>query len=200
MGGVDLVSDGSHAATPAGYFDRMWSTGPDPWDHGGRFYEHRKYALTAATLQSERYGAIFEPGCATGILTALLAPRAERYVATDRHPRAVSETRRRLTGVAPAAVEQGRIPADWPDGTFDAVILSEVLYYLEPDDVVRCLDRAAAGSRLGAELVAVHYREPVDDHALLGDEVHALIDRHPAWTRESRHVEARFVLEGFRRR
>jgi len=190
----------SPTATPASYFDRMWSTGPDPWDHGGRFYEHRKYALTAATLQSDRYEAMFEPGCATGILTALLAPRADRYVATDRHPDAVGVTERRLAGAGHVVVEQGQIPTDWPDGTFDVVILSEVLYYLEPDDVRTCLDRAATSSHAGAELVAVHFREPVADHALLGDQVHALIAEHPAWTREVRHLEDRFVLEAFRRR
>ena len=83
-------------------------------------------------------------------------------------------TRERLTGVGHVEVTAGRIPIDWPPGQFDAVVLSEVLYYLEPDDVRACLDRAAAGTRTGAELVAVHFREPVADHALLGDEVHAL--------------------------
>jgi SAM-dependent methyltransferase len=188
------------SATPADYFDRMWSTGPDPWDHGGRFYEHRKYALTAAALQSARYDAVFEPGCATGILTAMLAPRAARYVATDRHARAVEVTCRRLADRGNVRVRQGRIPVDWPDGTFDAVVLSEVLYYLEPADVRACLDRAATSTRPGAELVAVHYREPVADHALLGDEVHALIARHPGWARQVHHREERFVLEAFRRR
>jgi SAM-dependent methyltransferase len=197
-GGV--VTDGTSRATPTGYFDRMWSTGPDPWDHAGRFYEHRKYALTAATLQSEHYRAVFEPGCATGILTGLLAPRAEHYLATDRHERAVAVTRERLRGADHVVVEQGRIPTDWPDGRFDAIVLSEVLYYLEPGDVRACLDRAATSTHAGAELVAVHFREPVADHALLGDEVHALIAMHAAWTPAAHHLEDRFVLESFRRR
>jgi SAM-dependent methyltransferase len=187
-------------ATTDEYFDTMWATGPDPWDHAGRFYEHRKYAMPAAALQSQRYDAIFEPGCATGLLTAMLAPRAERYLATDRHPRAVEVTSARVDEMAHVTVTKGRLPTDWPDATFTAVILSEVLYYLDPRQVRECLDRAAATVPAGGELVAVHFREPVVEHALLGDAVHDLIAEHPAWAREVEHREARFLLEGFRRR
>ncbi len=193
-------SPDAHAATPLSYFDAMWEMGDDPWDHGGRYYEHRKYALTAATLGSARYGSMFEPGCATGILTGLLAPRAAEYLATDLHARAVAVTRRHVAELPCVRVEQGAIPEDWPDGRFDAIVFSEVLYYLEPADVVQTLDRAAGSSTTGAELVAVHYREPVREHTLLGDEVHALISEHPAWTRVAQHAEDRFLLEGFVRR
>jgi SAM-dependent methyltransferase len=187
-------------ATTDEYFDGMWATGPDPWDHAGRFYEHRKYAMTAAALQSARYRAIFEPGCATGLLTAMLAPRAERYLASDRHPRAVAVTRERVRRMPQVTVAEGRIPDDWPDVAFDAIVLSEVLYYLEPADVRACLDRAAASTGRDAELVAVHYREPVAEHALLGDAVHSMIAEHAAWDREVEHREPSFVLEVFRRR
>jgi SAM-dependent methyltransferase len=187
-------------ATPASYFDAMWSTGPDPWDHGGRFYEHRKYALTAAMLRQPRYEAMFEPGCATGILTAMIAPRADRYLATDRHPRAVAVTRERVAGLAGVRVERGEIPDDWPDEQVDAVVLSEVLYYLEPQGVTAVLDRAAGATNRGAELVAVHYRAPVAEHAMLGDEVHDLIRTHDAWDLQATHLEDLFVLESFSRR
>jgi SAM-dependent methyltransferase len=187
-------------ATPDSYFDSMWSTGPDPWDHAGRYYERRKYSLTAAMLHEPHYGSVFEPGCATGLLTQLIAPRADRYLATDRHGRAVDVTRERVRDLPHVRVEQGQIPDDWPHEELDAVILSEVLYYLEPEGVVTALDRAAAATHAGGELVAVHYREPVAEHALLGDEVHALIANHPAWTRTAHHLEARFVLESFSRR
>jgi len=187
-------------ATPDDYFEKMWRTGDDPWDHDGRFYEHRKYALTAASLRRARYGSVFEPGCATGILTTMLAPRAERYLATDRHPRAVEVARARLAPVEGVTVEQARIPEDWPDIRFDLIVLSEFLYYLEPADVVDALDRAAQSVEREAELVAVHYRQPVPEHALLGDEVHRIIASHAAWTRQIRHEEADFLLEGFTRR
>lgn len=190
----------TRGTTPDAYFDAMWSTGPDPWDHGGRFYEHRKYALTAALLREPVYGSVFEPGCATGILTAMLAPRAERYLATDLHERAVDVTRARVAHLPGVTVEQARIPTDWPHDVFDAFVLSEVLYYLDRPGVTAVLDLAATTSPPGAELVAVHYRMQVAEHTLLGDEVHALIDAHGAWSRHASHTEELFVLEGFTRR
>jgi SAM-dependent methyltransferase len=186
--------------TPESYFDEMWATGPDPWDHGGRFYEHRKYALTAAMLRSARYESVFEPGCATGLLTVLIAPRADRHLATDRHPRAVEVTRERVAGIDGVRVEVGEIPGDWPDEQFEAIVLSEVLYYLEPADVADALDRAAASTSAGGELVAVHYREPVAEHTLLGDQVHEIVNDHAAWERAVTHLEELFVLESFTRR
>jgi SAM-dependent methyltransferase len=195
------MTDGPVAeATSPEYFEAMWATGDDPWDHGGRFYEHRKYALTAAILDAERYESIFEPGCATGILTEMLAPRATRYLATDRHPRAVEVTRARLAQLEHVRVEQGELPRDWPAEHFDAIVLSEVLYYLDEEAVAAVLDRAASSLPPGAELVAVHYRPLVADHALRGDAVHALIEAHGAWRREASHLEDQFVLEQFRRR
>jgi SAM-dependent methyltransferase len=186
--------------TDDGYFDEMWATGPDPWDHAGRFYEQRKYALTAGMLARETYESAFEPGCATGILTALLAPRVSRYLATDRHPRAVEVTRARVAALRHVRVEQAPIPAHWPGESFDLVVLSEVLYYLTEDDVRTCLDLAAGSTAPGGELVAVHYRMPVDEHALLGDDVHALIREHQAWELVATHLEEKFVLESFTRR
>ena len=43
-----------------------------------RWYEARKYGLTVAALPRRRYRRAFEPGCGSGLLTALLAPRVDR--------------------------------------------------------------------------------------------------------------------------
>ena len=45
-----------------------------PWDHAGRFYEHRKYAMTAAALQSERYGRSSNPA-----VRPVCSPRCSRH-------------------------------------------------------------------------------------------------------------------------
>ena len=121
-------------APPTAYFDAMWSTGPDPWDHGGRFYEHRKYALTAAMLRTSHLRVDVRARLCHRPPHAMLAPRAERYLATDRHAACGrGDCGARRDSRPGLRVEQGRIPDDWPDEPFDAVVLSEVLYYLEPD-------------------------------------------------------------------
>ena len=64
-------------------------------------------------------------------------------------------------------------------------ILSEVLYYLEPAAVRACArprrrDHAASVPTWWRCTTARH----VAEHALRGDEVHALIGEHPAWARD----------------
>lgn len=184
-------------ATPDEYFDDAWSRSDDPWDHAARPYETRKYDLTAATVRRPRVGRAFEPGCGAGLLTARLARRCDELIAMDRHERAAAATRRRCPTVD---VRVGRLPADWPAGPFDLVVLSEVLYYLDAPQVRQVLDDAAASLREGGELVAVHYRVEVEEHELTGDEVHELIGRHDGFERVAHHLEREFVLEGFERR
>lgn len=185
--------------TPDGYFDDQWSGTDDPWAQEGRAYETRKYDLTAAFPRRPRSRRAFEPGCATGLLTERLLARCDTVVATDRHPHAAEVTQARVGHLPGATVATGRIPDDWPDGSFDLIVLSEVLYYLEPDMVDRCLDLAVASLEPEGELVAVHYRVPVPEHALLGDEVHARINARADLCRWGHHIEEEFVLEGFGR-
>ena len=181
-------------ATTDAYFDRMWALGDDPWDHGSRWYETRKYRLTAAALPRPRYSRAFEPGCGTGRLTALLARRVDRLVAWDRSPRAVGVTRRRCAGLAGVEVETGRVPGEWPRGSFDLVVLSELLYYLDDAGLDLVLDRTATALAGDGHCVAVHYRRPVLEHARLGDDVHERLgDALPRLL--VRHIEEDFVLE-----
>ena len=42
------------------------------------------------------------------------------------------------------------IPAEWPDGMFDLIVLSEVLYYLDAAANLATARRAAAALRPGA--------------------------------------------------
>ena len=180
--------------TSGEYFDRMWRD-DDPWDQADRFSEHRKYDITVSALPSVRYRRAFEPGCATGVLTEKLATRCDHLVATDRHPRAVTLASRRTSHLSNVTAAAGRIPDDMPDGPFDLIVFSEVLYYLTEADVMAAITRAAHAMSFGGHLVAVHYRPLVPEHELLGDEVHALLRRAPGWRHLVEHRERDFVLD-----
>jgi SAM-dependent methyltransferase len=178
------------AAHPA-YFDRLYEQADDPWGLDERFYERRKRAVLVASLPRERFARAFEPGCAGGALTSLLADRCDEVLAADVAPRAVELTRARLADRANVRVEQLQIPDDWPAGAFDLVVLSEVGYY-SPD--LDALARAAWTS-LGPDgvLVACHWRHAADDHPHTAAEVHAALGAGRATV--VAHVEADFVLE-----
>ncbi len=152
------------------YFDDLYRTNADPWRFRSRPYETRKRALTLASLPDDHYGTVFEPGCSIGMLTAGLAMRSDRVCAMDISPLALGTAAREV----PANVElrRGAVPADWPADHFDLVVLSEMGYYLTPESCAEMARLAAAGA---GDVVVVHWRHPVPEYPLTGDDVHDLV-------------------------
>jgi SAM-dependent methyltransferase len=180
-----------------GYFDRMYAASADPWGFEERWYEQRKYALTLAALPRPTYRRAFEAGCSVGVLTALLADRCGELLAADVSAAAVETARARTAHLPQVTVEHRHLPGQWPAGTFDLLVLSEICYYFDRADLTVLLDRAVSALDPDGHLVAVHWRHPVDDYPLGGDEVHDALAARPDLTRTARHVEDDFRLEVF---
>ncbi|GAA2616498.1 class I SAM-dependent DNA methyltransferase [Paractinoplanes durhamensis] len=185
--------------TPISYFERMYAADPDPWSFETRWYDARKHALTVDALPARRYRSAFEPGCSTGMLTARLAARCDRLLAVDAVPAAVESAAARVADRPHVTVRAARMPHEWPDETFDLIVLSELGYYFADADLATLLDRSVSTLAPDGDLVAVHWRHPVEEHARSGDEVHAALSARPGLHRLTRHEEADFVLEVFSR-
>jgi SAM-dependent methyltransferase len=185
--------------TPITYFEQMYAADADPWSFESRWYDARKHALTAAVLPARRYRSAFEPGCSTGRLSALLAARADRLLAVDAVAAAVETARDRLAGVPGVTVGRAAVPSEWPDGTFDLIVLSELGYYFDDAGLAELIEKSVASLEPGGDLVAVHWRWPVGDHARSGDDVHQALAAAPGLSRLSRLEEADFLLEVFSR-
>ncbi|MGX6607977.1 methyltransferase domain-containing protein [Micromonosporaceae bacterium Da 78-11] len=183
--------------TPITYFEQLYAGNADPWSFETRWYDARKHGLTTGVLPARRYRSAFEPGCSTGRLTARLAERCDRLLAVDAVPAAVATTADRLSGSPHVTVGEARLPTDWPDGTFDLIVLSELGYYFDDADLTTLITRAVDALEPGGDLVATHWRWPVDEHARSGDEVHAALAAAPGLSRLVRHEEADFLLEVF---
>lgn len=172
-------------------FDAHYDRKPEGWDFDGSWYEQRKRAVTLAALPRRRYRSALELGCATGVLTAALTERADSVLGTDISRAPLERARRR----APSAqFVQAALPAEWPAGRWDLVVMSEVGYYLSPADLDATIDRVLASLDDDGVLVACHWRHPDSDAVTDGDTV----DAHLAarWPRPAlvRHVEPDFVL------
>ncbi len=70
-------------------------------------------------------------------------------------------------------MEAGDIRRWRPNDHHDLVVVSEVLYYLDTDDLATVTAWSRAMREGGATLVAVDFRHPVPEHAQSGDTVHA---------------------------
>lgn len=181
----------------ASYFDGMYAVSPDPWGFTSRWYEARKYAITLAMLPKAHYQDAFEPGCSIGVLSDLLAPRCGSLLCCDIAPAAVKAAAERTAGHGHVEVQRRTLPADWPEGKFDLIVLSEILYYFAGSDLGEVLDLAVAALRPGATLLAVHWRHPVAEYPRSGDDVHAALAARPELARLAQHTEPDFVAEAY---
>jgi len=183
----------------ADYFDAMYEAAPDPWGFEDRWYEQRKYAISLAQLPDRRYARAFEPGCSIGVLTAMLAGRCDRVLACDVAAGAVQAAARRTRDLPHVLVEQRPIPGQWPSGSFDLIVFSEVLYYFGDRDLEQVLDRGVRALEPGGTLLAVHWRHPVTEYPRSGDDVHRALAARAGLARLVRHQEEDFLAEVYRR-
>jgi SAM-dependent methyltransferase len=177
-----------------------------------RWYERRKRALTAAMLPRERYRNVFEPGCANGELSAVLAPRCDALLAVDLHESAVRAARTRVAPWPHARVERCTLPREWPrgDAPFDLIVVSEFAYYLGSDDLQRlagCIGDSLADDGC---LFACDWRHAFAERQASAEAVHDCFASHcgvlpvahyldadvliDVWTRDGRSVAQRESL------
>jgi len=155
------------------YFDALYTADPDPWNFAASPYERAKYTLTLNAMPKPRYQSALEVGCSIGVFTRSLASRCDAVVAIDAAPAPLVEARRRCADVPGARFEQMFVPTQWPDGVFELIILSEVVYYLNPEDVGRLAARVTHSLAKGGSVIMVHWTGSTN-YPLSGDEAAAL--------------------------
>jgi cyclopropane fatty-acyl-phospholipid synthase-like methyltransferase len=155
------------------YFDAIYASEPDPWKFASSAYERGKYRITTAALPKSRYASALEIGCSIGVLTKSLALRCNSLLAIDAAIAPLNEARRQCAEFSSARFEQMFVPEQWPDGAFDLIILSEVVYYLHAKDVARLASRVTKALAQEGNVVLVHWTGETD-YPLTGDEASEL--------------------------
>jgi SAM-dependent methyltransferase len=176
-------------------FDAMFDASEDPWSFRTRWYEERKRALTLACLPERRYERAFEPGCANGELTAMLALRCDYVLATDGSQRAVQLARARNLPHHHVWVEQALLPEQFPSGEFDLIVLSEFGYYLDSHALDQTIARTRNALRPGGTVLACHWRRPIEGCPRAGDDVHRQLEAHLRMPRLMQMVDEDFRLD-----
>ena len=83
------------------------------------------------------------------------------------------EARRRCADLPGVRFEHMFVPDQWPDGAFELILLSEVVYYLSRDDVGRLAAKVSNSLAKGGSVILVHWTGPTN-YPLSGDEAAAL--------------------------
>ena len=155
---------------PASYFDALYARDPDPWGFRTRDYERAKYDDTVAALEGRRFGRGVEVGCSIGELTARLAPSCDALLGVDIAEAALAQARSRNAAFAQVRFARMALPAERPQGPFDLIVLSEVLYYFSREDLVQVAGWACGAIAPGGTVLLVHWLGETPDYPLSGDQ------------------------------
>jgi cyclopropane fatty-acyl-phospholipid synthase-like methyltransferase len=176
---------------PRRSFERFYAGEHDPFHFDSNPYEAAKFDDLLGVIGEGPFEHALEVGCSIGSFTERLAPRCGDLLATDISQVAVERTQRRLADHANVRVERRTIPRELPEGPFDLIVCSDVLYYLPARRLRRTLGLLAERLAPRGSIVSLHW---LGDHGapVSGDQVHDL--QETAW-RDLEHV-ARLRRDG----
>ena len=159
-------------------FERFYARERDPYHFDSNPYEAAKLDDLLDVIGEGPFRRALEVGCSIGSFTERLAPRCEQLLATDISEAAAERARERLAGHPQVRVERRTIPGEMPDGAFDLIVCSDVLYYLPAWRLKRTLGLLAARLEPGGSIVSLHWLGELGA-PVAGDEVHDL--QEAAW-------------------
>jgi cyclopropane fatty-acyl-phospholipid synthase-like methyltransferase len=147
----------------AEHFQHIYQSNEDPWAFGTSPYEQAKYRRTLEALEGRHFTSGLEVGCSIGILTRMLAGHCDRLLGIDIVEQPLQAARVRCADLRHAHFQQMQVPGQWPDGCFDLIVFSEVLYFLNPADIEQCAQRAVASLLPDATVLLANWLGQSDD-------------------------------------
>ncbi len=114
----------------------------------------------ARRLEEPRFRRGFDIGCSIGVLTRRLAMRCDQLLAVDIVESALAQARSICADAPHVSFARMRIPNEWPNGRFDLIVISEVLYYLDPSDIRRTAAACRRSLDKKGTIVLVHFLPP----------------------------------------
>lgn len=179
------------------YFEELYAASSDPWDFETSAYEREKYARTLGVLGERRFRRALEAGASIGVFTRMLADRCDELLAVDVSEKAVAAARERLGGLDHVRVERRTLPEEMPEGPFDLIVASEVLYYFPREEMLAMLDGFEGILAPGGALLTVHWRRETRTYPLQGDEVHELLAANTGLTPTESVTEPDYRIDLF---
>jgi SAM-dependent methyltransferase len=171
------------------HFSQLYDAKEDPWGFRTSTYERTKYRAAIEALADRHFQSAFEVGCSIGEMTRLLAPRCDAVLAVDIVEQPLITARTACADLPGVRFLRMRVPGEWPDGTFDLIVLSEVLYFLSPADIAAVADRAAGSLASGGVVLLVNWRGHSNDPCTGEEAASLFIQRTQGWLEPRTHLE-----------
>ena len=162
----------SPQSLPPQYFESLYQNDPDPWKFASSDYEAQKYEATIAALPKSRYPSAFEIGGSIGVLTEKLADYCDSLLSIDVSKQAQTQAIDRCKQLPHVRFQIMQFPDQYPDEKFDLIVLSEVGYYWNLEDLKIARSRMVDRLNPNGQLLLVHWLPVSPGYPLTGDDVH----------------------------
>ena len=183
----------------AAEFEQRYRLAGDPWGYRSSDYERAKYDATLKACGPGPFASALELGGSIGVFSARLAPRCRALTTVDFSATAVRAARAQLAAYGQARPILGEIPGAIPDDSYDLVVASEILYYLDAGALAATLRRLEQVLATPGRLVAVHWRPTGPERPHTATAVHDRLRAVP-WLREvDDRSTADYLLHAFER-
>jgi len=182
-----------------GYFDDLYSQSPDPWGFAHSPYEDAKYSHTLEALGSERPARALEVGCSIGVLTQRLAEVCDNLLATELARAPLAAARERCRELAHVTFRQVGAPAESFAGSYDLIVLSEVVYYWDDADLAHVAAAMDLALLPGGRVLLVHWLGETNYPKSADDAVESLWSLLPTMEIEKAERLEKYRLDLWRR-
>ena len=195
-----MPSSNQQSLTPE-FFKALYEADPDPWKFATSEYEAQKYAVTLEALTRSTYGSALEIGGSIGILTEQLGKRCESLLSIDVSDIAQAQAIARCLHLPQIQFQIMAVPEEFPNQSFDLILVSEVAYYWSLEDWAKAQDLIFDHLNPKGQLLLVHWTVDAQEMPLMGDQVHdSLLGRLPNFMQHCHcYRDAKYRLDLFER-
>lgn len=177
------------------YFDSMYQASDDPWNFTTSAYEQEKYQHTITSLNGKSFIRGLEIGCSIGVLTNLLSAHCPSILAVDISEQPIAVAKQRLKDRPGVEFAVLQIPQQFPGDSFDLIVLSEVAYYLNNDDLKLTRELIFDSLTEGGTLCLVHWRPQIEGCAFNGDEVNEYFLQEPDIKQTYQYINEQYRID-----
>ncbi|MBP0614426.1 bifunctional PIG-L family deacetylase/class I SAM-dependent methyltransferase [Jiella mangrovi] len=144
---------------PPRHFAELYADDGDPWHARSSRYEVAKRADNCCQLEGRRYERGLDIGCGEGHLAAELVDREITSAMTglDRDAGIVARASKAYGARPELQFVTGALPEELPEGPFDLVVISEVLYFLDELALASLVRELTKQLKRGADILVVSY-------------------------------------------
>lgn len=184
------------------HFDRLFTDAADPWCTRTSCDEAHKRRTVLQMLGPQTQGRVLELGCGNGSNSLVLAKRALSLEACDGSKAALRRAAQTVDDFSRVQLHHLPLPGRFPGSTYDAIVVAELLYYLDDRTLAFVMREITRCLRPGGILVLCHHHVQFADAAQCQADLHRrfVTGSRINWRIERQYRTSRWEACALRRR